>query len=67
MNGPKTTDELLTEIISKRVWYKPLGWHRNTASDFTHEFRSGKMTEARKINTLIALGYHFAQPISWVK
>jgi len=61
----KTTDELLKEIISKRLWYKPLAWHRNTASDFTHEFRTGKMTETRKITTLLALGYQFSNPITW--
>lgn len=62
-----TTNELLAEIISKRLWYKSLGWTRNTASNFTNEFRSGKMTETRKISTLMSLGYEFTKPITWKK
>ena len=64
---PKTTDDLIKEIISKRLWYAPLGWHRNSAAKFTSEFRAGTLSDYRKINALLSLGYRFAQPITWEK
>lgn len=63
----KTTDELLTEIVNTRKWYAPLGYSKQFAANIKAEFKAGTLSDDRKKDLLLRLGYTISQPILWEK
>lgn len=63
----KSSTILLSEIMTRRNWYKPLGIPRNLASEYKRNLYRGTLSHEKKAEILQSLGFEKVQEELWRK
>lgn len=60
-----TTKEAFEQLISKRAWYKGLGFERVQASSLKRRFHNNELSIEKIEEILTAAGYKVVQEKKW--
>lgn len=62
-----TTKQVFEEIISKRAWYKDLGYTEAKGSSLANRFRNNKLSIDKMEEVITKAGYQVVQEKRWGK
>ena len=60
-----TTEQLFSQMVEKRGWYKSIGLRPQNANTYKMKFQKGELGEAAMSNILTKLGYE--KTVIWKK
>jgi len=60
-----TTPELFKRVVSRMIWYEPLGLSKQQAANIKAKFLAGKLSDGKQQEILLKLGYEIESPTLW--